>query len=209
MHWSLQEVGNFAKNLEEHGSDQHDRAAESKEKNVDVQLLDDGRSGSSRRTVRRGRLGSRRPVTSTRPVATESGPDTAFQRGHRRARLSHVESGVCGEPSTGRTSDRRSRLGDARTGDGRGGLDAASVVDFLDVALLDVPLGLREADLLQVHVEDDVCGTQECLAKDDGLVVVDGEMPRAHMLILPPGKVIGSPGLSGSSIGTRSSVVST
>jgi hypothetical protein len=39
--------------LEEHGSDQHDRTAESKENDVGVRLLDDSRSGSSRRTVRR------------------------------------------------------------------------------------------------------------------------------------------------------------
>lgn len=60
FHWSRQEVGHFIKNLEKHDSDQHDRAAEGKEKNVHVRLLDYCRSGSSRRAVRGARLDRRR-----------------------------------------------------------------------------------------------------------------------------------------------------
>ena len=45
----------YCANLEEHGSDQHDRAAESKDDKAVARLLNGSRSGSSRRTVRRGR----------------------------------------------------------------------------------------------------------------------------------------------------------
>jgi hypothetical protein len=166
-------TGYFA-NLEEHSNDQHDRAVENKENDtVMAQLLDDRRSSSSRRSMRRSRLSSRSPVVSVRPVATKSSLDTTLQRGHRRTRLSHIDSGVGSEPSAGRTLGRRGRLRDARAGNGKSGLNAASVGSLLDVAVRDVPLGVCKADLLEVHVEEDVCGAQERLAENDVLAVVD------------------------------------
>jgi hypothetical protein len=57
---------------------------------VVARLLDDSRSSSnnnnSRTTVRHSRLSSRRPIASMRSVATESGLDTALQRGHQGTR---------------------------------------------------------------------------------------------------------------------------